>query len=111
MKDIQKTNPVRIPRAVKKINATSRKTAQPQKEEGEQGEEIEKEQTDTKHQHDYKAPIAHDQNDTLTPGERTKSEDANIGSHQHGRMPERSEEKQEEEKQEDEKTDTVTNKE
>ncbi len=105
MKVIQKTNPVRIPRAVKKIKATRRKTAQPQKEEGEQGEEIEKEQTDTKHQHDYKTPIGHDQNDTLTPGERAKSEDANKGSHQHGRPPERSEEKQEEE------TDTLTNKE
>jgi hypothetical protein len=111
MKTIQKTNPVRIPRVVKKINATSRKTAQPQKEEGEQGKEIEKEQTDTKHQHDYKAPIAPEQNDTLTPGERTKSEDANKGSHQHGRLPEQSEERQEEEKQQDENKDTVTNKE
>jgi hypothetical protein len=105
MKVIQKTNPVRIPRAVKKINATSRKTTQPQKEEGEQGEEIEKEQTVTKHQHDYKTPIGHDQNDTLTPGEPDKSDDSSKGSHQHGRPPERSEEKQEEEK-----TDTVTNK-
>ena len=109
MKVIQKTNPIRIPRAVKKINVTRRKTAQPQKEEGEQGEEIEKEQTDTEHQHDYKTPIGHDQNATLTPGELAKSEDANKGSHQHGRPPERSEEKQEEEKKEEEKTDTVTN--
>lgn len=103
MKVIQKTNPVRIPTAVKKIKATRRKTAQPQKEEGEQGKEIIKEQTDTKHQHGYKTPIGHDQNDTLTPGERAKSEDANKGSHQHGRPPERSDEKQEEEKQEEEK--------
>jgi hypothetical protein len=111
MKAIQKTNPVRIPRVVKKINATSRKTAQPQKEEGEQGKEIEKEQTDTKHQHDYKTPLGHDPNNTMTPGEHPKNEDSDEGIHQHGRPPERSEEKQEEEKQEDEKTDTVTKKE
>jgi hypothetical protein len=115
MKAIKKTNPVRIPRAVKKNNATGRKTARPQNEEGEPGKEIEKEVTDTKHQHDYKTPLGHDQNDTLTPGERTKSEDANEDGNQHGRPPERSEEKQEEEKQEEkkkeeEKTAPVTNK-
>jgi hypothetical protein len=97
----------------KKEDSTTAKTAMAvvsedakEKKEGEQEEEIEKEQTDTEHQHDYKTPMGHDQNATLTPGERAKSEDANKGSHQHGRPPERSEEKQEEEK-----TDTVTNKE
>ena len=106
MKVIQKTTPVRVPGAVKKIKATRRKTAPPQKEKGEQGKEIEKQQTDTKHQDDYKTSIGDDQNDTLTPGEPDISDDSSKGSHQHGRPPERSEEKQEEEK-----TGTVTNKE
>ena len=111
MKVIQKTNPVRIPRAVKEIKVSKRKTAQPQKEDGQQGEEIKKEQTGTKRQHGYKTPIGPDQNNTLTLGEPDTSDDSSKGSHQHGRPPERSEEKQEEEKQEEEKTDTVINKE
>ena len=103
MKVIENIDPVRVPGAVKKIKVTRGKTVQPQKQEEEQEEIIEKEQTDTKHQHNYKTPIGHDQNDTLRPGECDKSDDSSKGSHQHGRMPEQSEEKREEEKQEDEK--------